>query len=108
MPDIVDKILEMESSSEKRVLEANNRAAELRSAVEAEINAQLTQARTEAQNLIQEKIAQARENARRSVEDAVARVRRNSGRSVNQHQGLIDDAVAKIVSLVIKPEHEKG
>jgi len=108
MADIVDKILEMESSAEKRVLDANRSAAELRDAVEAEINAILAEARAQAQDSMQKQIAQARENAERSVKEAVALVRANNGRSVNQHEQVIKDAVERIVSLVIKPEYERG
>ncbi len=107
MQDIIDEVLEAESSAGKTVGDAHKKASELKSRVEDEISRKIKEARAEAQKLIREAIAGAKEEAEAEFELAVRRAEEENSAFMKKNEELTAAMVDKVAALLITPEYKK-
>ncbi len=107
MREIIEEIIQAEKKAEKLIQEARDRQREQSMTVEREVHEKIQQTRSASQKRILDGAAKAREKAKEDHKEAITHLGKENEKYLSRSEKNLNDAIEKIVKLLITPEFEK-
>lgn len=108
MEKVVEEILLIEKAAESILGEARQKAMQIQTSADAEVQESVARAKADAAELVKARLREAKEQAAQLREKASAEAEENNRRLLEQNEAKIDRVVEEIIGLLIKPLYNKG
>ncbi len=107
MQEIVDEVIKTEERASHIIQKAREKATQIKTSVEVELNEDVKKARETAQNLILEEVASAKKEADASYRAAMKEAEENEKRFLESKESEFDRIADKIIDMIKTPDYDR-